>query len=89
MCEERFDRLETQIGELRQDLQDMKQDVNALRADLNSLHRKMDNFESIMVEKMGDGFKSLRNYIDDLTSDVDNGRKTRRFYHLQRKMEED
>ena len=81
MSEERFDRIEAQIAELRelmqqniaatqQEMTAIKQNMNATREDIGSLRQRVDSIEGTVVITIREGFNSFRNYIDDLNYDL-------------------
>jgi chromosome segregation ATPase len=81
MSEERLERIETQIGELRelmqqnmvttqQNMNAMQQNMNAMREDITSLRQRNDSIEGTVIAAMREGFNSLRNYLDDLNYDL-------------------
>jgi predicted nucleic acid-binding Zn-ribbon protein len=98
MSEERLDRIEGQIAELRQLMQQnmvvTQQNMNAMREDIAVLRQRSDSLEGTVIVAVREGFNSLRNYLDDLNYDLaDNERKQRRLgrrvARLERKDEED
>jgi predicted nucleic acid-binding Zn-ribbon protein len=98
MSEERLERIEGQIAELRQLVQQnaivTQQNMNAMREDIAVLRQRSDSLESTVIVAMREGFDSLRNYIDDLNYDLSNNERKqrrlgRRVARLERKDEED
>lgn len=104
MSEERLERIETQISELRdliqQNMATTQQNMNAVREDINVIRQRSDSLEGTVIVAMREGFNSLRNYLDDLNYDLaevernvsDGERKQRRLNRrvarLERKDEE-
>jgi archaellum component FlaC len=90
MSDERFDRIENQIGELRtlvqqgftgikQDLTGIKQRFTSLEREVESLRRRIDSVEGTLLVTIRDGFQAQSDYADDLNYDLSiNERKTRR-----------
>jgi chromosome segregation ATPase len=81
MSEERLERIEAQIGELRelmqqnmattqQNMNAMQQNMNAMREDITILRQRSDSIEGTVIVAMREGFNSLRNYLDDLNYDL-------------------
>jgi chromosome segregation ATPase len=81
MSEERLERIEAQISELRELIQQntsemqqntisMQQNMNAMREDISLLRQRDDSLEGTVVVAMREGFNSLRNYLDDLNYDL-------------------
>jgi hypothetical protein len=98
MSEERFDRIESQIAELRelvqQNIAAMNQNINALREDVIDLRHRIDSVEGSQNVIIREGFQSLMSYNDDLNYELsDNARQTRllkrRIIRLERKDKED
>ena len=105
MSEERFDRLESQISELRelmqqnmtatqQNLTAMNQNIDAIREDVIALRQRIDSVEGSQNVIIREGFQSLMSYNDDLNYELsDNTRQTillkRRIIRLERKDKED
>ena len=98
MSEERFDRIESQIAELRelvqQNIATMNQNINALREDVVDLRHRIDSVEGSQNVIIREGFQSLMSYNDDLNYELsDNARQTRllkrRIIRLERKDKED
>ncbi len=78
MTDERFNHLEAQITELRDFVRQstmtmqentaaMQQDLNSLREDMTDLCKRVDLIEGTVTTEVRKGFKSLRNYLDDLS----------------------
>ncbi|WP_309739809.1 MULTISPECIES: hypothetical protein [unclassified Chamaesiphon] len=105
MSEERFDRIESQISELRELMQQsmtvtqqnmtvMQQNINAIREDVIALRHRIDSVEGSQNVIIREGFQSLMSYNDDLNYELsDNSRQTRllkrRVIRLERKDKED
>ena len=104
MSEEKLDRIEAQIAELREmmltNMQDMtvikqdmtatKQNFNALSEDVISLRHRVDSMEGTVAMTIKEGFESMRNYLDDLNYDLaNNERKTRRLSRRVARLEKD
>ena len=105
MSEERFDRLESQISELRELMQQnmtatqqnmtaMNQNIDAIREDVIALRQRIDSVEGSQNVIIREGFQSLMSYNDDLNYELsDNTRQTRllkrRIIRLERKDKED
>jgi hypothetical protein len=98
MSEERFDRIESQIAELRelvqQNIAAMNQNINALREDVIDLRHRIDSVEGSQNLIMREGFQSLMSYNDDLNYELsDTARQTRllkrRVIRLERKDKDD
>jgi uncharacterized protein Yka (UPF0111/DUF47 family) len=98
MSEERFDRIESQIAQLRelleQNIPAMNQNINALREDVTDLRHRIDSIEGTQNLMIREGFKSLMSYNDDLNYELaDNARQTRllrrRVIRLEGKDKED
>jgi predicted nucleic acid-binding Zn-ribbon protein len=105
MSEERFDRIESQIAELRQLIQQnmmttqqnmaaMNQNIDALREDVVALRHRIDSVEGSQNVIIREGFQSLMSYNDDLNYEMsDIARQTRllkrRVVRLERKDRED
>jgi hypothetical protein len=98
MSEERLERIEGQIVELRQLMQQnmviTQQNMNAMREHIAVLRQRSDSLEGTVIVAMREGFDSLRNYIDDLNYDLANNERKqrrlgRRVARLERKDEED
>jgi predicted nucleic acid-binding Zn-ribbon protein len=105
MSEERFDRLESQISELRELMQQnmvatqqnmavMNQNINAIREDVIALRQRIDSVEGSQNVIIREGFQSLMSYNDDLNYELsDNTRQIRllkrRIIRLERKDKED
>jgi hypothetical protein len=105
MSEERFDRIESQISELRELMQQnmlttqqnmaaMNQNINAVREDVIALRHRIDSVEGSQNVIIREGFQSLMSYNDDLNYEMsDNARQTRllkrRVIRLERKDKED
>jgi chromosome segregation ATPase len=104
MSEERFDRIEVQISELRelmqqnmqnmstmqQDITTTKQNLNALSEDVVALRDRMDSIEGTVVVTMREGFESFKSYLDDLNYDLaNNERRTRRLSRRVSRLEKD
>jgi chromosome segregation ATPase len=74
MSEERLERIEAQISELRELIQQntiaMQQNMNAMREDISLLRQRDDSLEGTVILAMREGFNSLRNYLDDLNYDL-------------------
>jgi chromosome segregation ATPase len=74
MSEARLERIEAQIGELRelmqQNMATTQQNMNAMREDITSLRQRNDSLEGTVISAMREGFNSLRNYLDDLNYDL-------------------
>ena len=82
MSEERFDRIESQISQLRELIQQtipaINQNINALREDVTDLRHRIDSIEGTQSVMIREGFKSLMSYNDDLNYELaDNARQTR------------
>ena len=82
MSEERFDRIESQISQLRELIQQtipaINQNINALREDVTDLRHRIDSIEGTQSVMIREGFKSLMPYNDDLNYELgDNDRQTR------------
>jgi hypothetical protein len=82
MSEERLDRIESQISQLRelvqQNIPAMNQNINALREDVTDLRHRIDSIEGTQSVMIREGFKSLMSYNDDLNYELgDNARQTR------------
>jgi hypothetical protein len=79
MSEERLERIEAQIGELRELIQQntmvTQQNMNAMREDITVLRQRSDSMEGTMIVAMREGFNSLRNYLDDLNYDLANNER--------------
>ena len=101
MSEERFDRIESQISELREIIQQnmlatqqnmlaTQQNMNALREDIISLRQRVDSIEGTVTVVIRDGLESMRTYLDDLNYDLSNNeRKTRRLSRRVSRLEKD
>ena len=98
MSEERFDRIESQIAQLRELIQQnipaINQNINALREDVTDLRHRIDSIEGTQSVMIREGFKSLMSYNDDLNYELaDNSRQTRllrrRVIRLEGKDKED
>ena len=98
MSEERLDRIESQISQLRelvqQNIPAMNQNINALREDVTDLRHRIDSVEGTQNLMIREGFKSLMSYNDDLNYELaDNARQTRllrrRVIRLEGKDKED
>jgi uncharacterized protein Yka (UPF0111/DUF47 family) len=94
MSEERFDRIESQISELREIMQQnmlsTQQNMNALREDIISLRQRVDSIEGTVTVVIRDGLESMRTYLDDLNYDLSNNeRKTRRLSRRVSRLEKD
>jgi hypothetical protein len=98
MSEERLDRIESQISQLRelvqQNIPAMNQNINALREDVTDLRHRIDSIEGTQNLMIREGFKSLMSYNDDLNYELaDNARQTRllrrRVIRLEGKDKED
>jgi uncharacterized protein Yka (UPF0111/DUF47 family) len=94
MSEERFDRIESQISELREIMQQnmlsTQQNMNALREDIISLRQRVDSIEGTVTVVIRDGLESMRTYLDDLNYDLStNERKTRRLSRRVSRLEKD
>ena len=98
MSEERLDRIESQISQLREIVQQnipaMNQNINALREDVTDLRHRIDSIEGTQNLMIREGFKSLMSYNDDLNYELaDNARQTRllrrRVIRLEGKDKED
>jgi uncharacterized coiled-coil DUF342 family protein len=74
MSEERLERIEAQISQLRelmqQNMATTQQNMNAMREDINILRQRSDSLEGTVIVAMREGFNSLRNYLDDLNYDL-------------------
>jgi uncharacterized protein YceH (UPF0502 family) len=79
MSEERFDRIESQIAELRELIQQnimttqqnmaaMNQNIDALREDVIALRHRIDSVEGSQNVIIREGFQSLMSYNDDRLS---------------------
>jgi predicted nucleic acid-binding Zn-ribbon protein len=94
MSAERFDRIESQISELREIIQQnmlaTQQNMNALREDIISLRQRVDSIEGTVTVVIRDGLESMRTYLDDLNYDLSNNeRKTRRLSRRVSRLEKD
>ncbi len=98
MSEERFDRIESQIAQLRELIQQnipaINQNINALREDVTDLRHRIDSIEGTQSVMIREGFRSLMSYNDDLNYELaDNSRQTRllkrRVIRLEGKDKED
>ena len=98
MSEERLDRIESQISQLRELIQQhipaINQNMNALREDVTDLRHRIDSIEGTQNLMIREGFKSLMSYNDDLNYELaDNARQTRllrrRVIRLEGKDKED
>jgi hypothetical protein len=98
MSEERFDRIESQIAQLRELIQQnipaINQNINSLREDVTDLRHRIDSIEGTQSVMIREGFKSLMSYNDDLNYELaDNSRQTRllrrRVIRLEGKDKED
>jgi uncharacterized protein (DUF3084 family) len=105
MSEERFDRIDSQISELRELMQQnmaamqqhmstTQQNINAVREDVIALRHRLDSVEGSQNIIIREGFQSLMSYNDDLNYELsDNTRQTRllkrRVIRLERKDKDD
>ena len=98
MSEERFDRIESQLSQLRELMQQSmtvtQQNINAVREDVIALRHRLDSVEGSQNVIIREGFQSLMSYNDDLNYELsDNSRQTRllkrRVIRLERKDKED
>jgi uncharacterized protein Yka (UPF0111/DUF47 family) len=98
MSEERFDRIESQISQLRELIQQtipaINQNINSLREDVTDLRHRIDSIEGTQSVMIREGFRSLMSYNDDLNYELaDNSRQTRllkrRVIRLEDKDKED
>jgi vacuolar-type H+-ATPase subunit D/Vma8 len=99
MSEERLERIEAQIAELRelmmqqhlstkQDVNVMQQKIDTMREEITLLRQRSNSIESTIIVAMHEGFNSLRNYLDDWSYDIaDNERKQRRLNRRSERLE--
>jgi septal ring factor EnvC (AmiA/AmiB activator) len=86
MSEERFDRLETLIGQIAGRIEGIEgrfnqlaQNQDALREDIVELRHRIDSVEGTVRIAIADGFRNHDSYLDDLNIDLAaNERQTRR-----------